>query len=193
MSDAETKTSVQRRVNSRLAWLHKGIGPREAIGPNIKLALVALIEEGATLVEIARMEGMPSVGTVYNAMKNDPQFATDMDAARGASATTVIEEAQHELREALESGDTDRMSMAVGYHRGSLEYAAKIAPREYGQLLKIAGADGGALTVNVVNYGTGSPLIDVEASREVSQLVRAQLGNEDAQGTEASSVATCAT
>ena len=161
----KAKTSVQRRVNERLAWLKEGAKARDAINEHQKLAVVALITEGATLTEIATLDGMPAVSAVYVETYRDAAFAEAIRAARAASATTIVDEAQHELRDAIESGDTDRMSVASAYHKGSLEYASKIAPREFGQLLKLAGADGGALTIQVIDYAkAGGQLVDAEAS-----------------------------
>jgi hypothetical protein len=159
------RTVVQRRIDARLAWLKAGLPDDGPMTANQKLAVVALISRGATLTEIAAMEGMPSESTIFRATRNDEQFAQDMSEARAMSATVNIDEAQHQLRESLETGDSDAVAMASQYHKATHEYAAKIAPREYGQLVKIAGADGGALTVQVVDYGTGNRAISTEASR----------------------------
>jgi len=65
----------------------------------------------------------------------------------------MIDEAQHQLREALETNDPDTMRVAADYHKGTLNYAEKIAPKQFGVMVKHAGADGGQLAIAVVNYG----------------------------------------
>ena len=172
------RTSVQKRINERKRWLEAGDKSEHAkLTSHQMSAVIRLLEEGATLVEIARYDGMPSVGAVYSQQYADPAFDEAVRAARASAATTALEEAQHELREALESGDPDRMRVASAYHAGTVEYAAKIAPKEYGQLVKLAGADGGALSIQVVSYAIeqadksanavlGGQLESIEASRE---------------------------
>ncbi len=172
------KTSVQRRINERMSWLQAGDKSEHArLTSHQKQAVLRLLSEGATLVELARYDGMPSVGAIYAESYADADFGKAVQAARADSATTALEEAQHELREALESGDPDRMRIAAAYHSGTIEYAAKIAPKEYGQLVKLAGADGGPLSVQVVSYAIeqakransvdGGALKELEASREI--------------------------
>lgn len=170
----ERKSGVAKRIDARMAWLAKGdVSAHARLTSHQRAAVLRLIEEGATLVELARYEGMPSVSAIYAESYADPQFASDLQAARAASACTVIEEAQSELRDALESNDPDKMRVAAAYHQGSIEYAAKIAPKEFGTLVKLAGSDGGALTVNLVDYAKvsldviGKAVESTKASREI--------------------------
>lgn len=157
-------STISRRTKERIAWLQAGAASHyDRLTEHQRYAVIRLLEEGATLVEIAALEGMPSASSVYREARENPQFADAVQAARAACAATAIEEAQAELREAAAGNDTDRMSIANAYQRGTLEYAAKIAPREFGQLVKLAGADGGALTVNLVNYGTGNSGNDTDS------------------------------
>ncbi len=145
--------ALKQRQLDRLRWLEAGAASEHtALTEHQKAAVVRLIEEGATLVEVAALSGMPSVSTIYRESFQNEPFAQAMRSARAAAATTFIEEAQDNLRIAASSKDTDAMVIASAYHRGSLEYAAKIAPKEFGQLVKIAGADGGALTIQTINY-----------------------------------------
>lgn len=151
---------LQKRLDDRVRWLQAGAASEHrALSEHQKAAVLRLTEEGATLIEIATLEGMPSVSSIYREALADAVFADALNAARAASATTAIEEAQHNLRVAATGKDTDEMIIAASYHRGTLDYAAKIAPKEYGQLVKLAGADGGALTVRVISYGTTQDII----------------------------------
>lgn len=108
---------------------------------------------------------MPSVSTVFREAKLDPAFDSLLQAARAANATASLEEAQQLLRAAASGNDTDKMIIASAYHRGTEAYAAKIAPKEYGTLVKLAGADGGALTIQTINYAAMTGNADENTDR----------------------------
>jgi hypothetical protein len=55
-------------------------------------------------------------------------------------------------KSATNSSDPDLMRIAEAFHRCAVGYAEKVAPREFDQLVKVGGVDGGALQVQVVSY-----------------------------------------
>ena len=145
--------TIQRRQLDRLRWLEAGAASEHhKMTEHQKATVLRLTEEGATLVEIAALDGMPSISTVFREAVADATFDAALRSARAANATSSLEEAQQLLREAAQGNDTDKMIIASAYHRGTEAYAAKIAPKEYGQLVKLAGADGGALTIQTISY-----------------------------------------
>jgi hypothetical protein len=134
-----------------------------------KQMIVALIEHGATVVEIEAMQGMPSAATIWRECNRDPAFDQAMTDARVSSASSILDEAQHQLRKALESNDPDQMRIAAAYAQGATAYVEKIAPKQYGAMLKHAGADGGALSVAVINYAAQDMGKLVDASETLAR------------------------
>lgn len=155
---AKQRSVIASRVAARLAMLHEGVAPT-GISPLRKAKIVELIQHGATLTEIETLDGMPRANTIWDECKRDPAFAQAMSEARAVAAASILDEAQHNLRDAAQNNDPDKMRIAADYARGCVAYAEKIAPREFGQLVKLAGADGGALTISVVNYAEGQQAI----------------------------------
>lgn len=145
------ETTISQRLAQRLEMLRSG-QHETSISPEHKAAIVALVEHGATIVEIEAIEGMPSVVTIWRECKRDEAFGQALQSARVTAAASILDEAHQELRRALDTGDPDTMKIASDYVRGATSYVEKIAPKEFGTLVKLAGADGGALTVQVVDY-----------------------------------------
>lgn len=132
-----------------------------------KVVTLKMLREGTTLTAIARLSGMAPIDVVYNECKHDPTFAEDLREARAVQATARIDRAQDMLDDAAETNDTDRMRGAAVYTEQALKYAEKIAPKEYGALVKHAGVDGGAIQLTVVNYADGSSQKQIQTSRKV--------------------------
>ncbi len=132
-----------------------------------KTTTLAMLRDGTTLTAIARLSGMASLQNVYHECKCDPAFGEALREARALQATSRIDRAQDMLDDAAETNDTDRLRGAAIYTEQAIKYAEKVAPREYGQLVKHAGADGGAIHVTLVDYSDGSSQKQTESTREV--------------------------
>lgn len=148
----EARSIAQKRIASRIAMLTQGHAETRVTDAQ-KQMIVQLLEHGATFAEIETLAGMPSSVTIWRECRRDAIFAQAVDDARVTSAANILDEAQHQLRQALESNDPDQMRVAAAYAQGCTAYAEKIAPKQFGQLVKHAGADGGALVIQTVNYG----------------------------------------
>jgi hypothetical protein len=81
--------------------------------------------------------------------------------AQGAEA--AIAEAAEVGKAASNSGDPDLMRVAEAFNRCSVSYAEKMAPREFGQLVKLGNPDGGELQLKVISYAV--PAIEAPAKR----------------------------
>jgi len=156
--------------------------PSTVLSPDMRAKVLALIGEGATLTGVCRRRGMPALREVYATAERDPQFAADLDKARALQATSRIDRAADILDEAMEGNDIDAIRGAAVYAEQVNKHASLVAPKQYGTLVKLAGHDGNALAIAVVNYGTnsGSTLADAHASH-AGRLIEA--GSEgEAQG-----------
>lgn len=147
---AKKKTIVERERGRRDKLTVAEPCPH--LTPAEKNAVVRYLEEGATLAEVINTRGLCSHGSLYRARAADPEFDEAVRAALVQGAAAAIAEAEDLSRDAVESGDTDAMRIAESFHRCTLGYAEKVAPRDYGQLIKLGGHDGGALSVQVTNY-----------------------------------------
>lgn len=114
--------------------------------------ILMLLREGATLAEICTNRKVTSYTRFYYTRRDDADFDAEVRAAAVMGAETAIAEAQEFSKAAAGSGNPDLMRVAEAFARISTSYAEKIAPREFGQLVKLGGADGGALTVQTVNF-----------------------------------------
>jgi hypothetical protein len=147
----KAKTIPQQRMEARRQLL-EGSCADETVSEDQKLTIITALSEGAILTEITAIKGMPRASAVWRECERDPTFGDAVRQARVAGAHAILDEAQHNLREAADSGDTDRMRIASLYSQASTAYVEKIAPKEYGPLVKHAGADGGSILVQVVDY-----------------------------------------
>jgi hypothetical protein len=88
-------------------------------------------------------------------------------------------------KSATNSSDPDLMRIAEAFHRCAVGYAEKVAPREFGQLVKVGGVDGGALQVQVVSYAVPAleaqfrPAIDAPPK---TPAIEVKVGEVDPQG-----------
>lgn len=168
---AREKTSLAKSdIDAAIARLHD---PDKPVSDKQKLALVKLLREGCTLTGACRRKGMPTMFSVYKAMERDPQFAAAMAQARVLQATSRIDRAQDILDEAITSDDIDKIRGAAVYAEQTTKYAEKIAPRDFGQLVKLAGSDGGALIVQVTQYDqaiNGGTLQDTSPSHAREEI-----------------------
>lgn len=120
-------------------------------------AIIDLVSHGATLTEVERLTGMPSIAQINRRRRLVPAFDEAIRRAQYDRATAVLDEAHDYLRLCVETGDPDAIRGAEAYVRAATSYAERTAPKEYGALLKHAGADGGPLQVQVMQYTDNKP------------------------------------
>lgn len=146
---------VHADVQAVIDRLHAGAVPA-LLSEDQKVIMLALIREGATMTAVCRRAGMPKLTDIYATCEVDKAFAAALDQARRVQATSRLDRAQDVLDDAVSGGDVDDIRAAAVYATETTRYAEKIAPREYGQLVKLAGADGGALTVQITDYSNAT-------------------------------------
>lgn len=76
-------------------------------------AICGLIADGIPLREICRLPGMPKWRTVYDWIRNDPDFASAMEAARLLGYDAIAEEA-------LEIADTQQVGERIEKEKGKI-------------------------------------------------------------------------
>jgi hypothetical protein len=122
-----------------------------AVTDAVKARVIELLLSGAFLADIERMPDMPTTSAIAKARTTDAVFDASMAQALAVLADTAIQEsatfARHAASHSLESA-----RVAEIYARSIAALAEKISPKTHGALLKVAGSDGGALTVAVVDY-----------------------------------------
>lgn len=146
------KRIASKRIAARVDWLQAGMPEHGRMTPEQKRAVIALVEHGATIVEIETLEGMPSARTIYREKHSDAEFGAALDKAIVMRAAVILDEAHHNMREALETNDPDTVRNGLAFVQAAKEYVERTAPKEYGQLLKLAGHDGGQLSVLTIDY-----------------------------------------
>lgn len=151
MSETETpRDSVIARNRKRRDAIK---GPAKPLDAHSKALVLRLLNEGATLLGIIERQGVCGYGAVWATVDADPEFAAAMHKATAKGAAALLEEAQQFSAEAADSGDNDRIRAADMYMRCTQAFVEKTAPREYGQLVKLAGdAAQAAITVQVMRF-----------------------------------------
>lgn len=127
--------------------------------------ICGLIAEGKTLAEICRMKGMPARRTVYDWLRNEPEFAAAMDVARDVGADAIAEEA---LRiadtpmEGIETTTVDKLTTEkradmLGHRKLQVETRLKLLakwhPKKYSDKIEHSGPGGSPLTVQILRFG----------------------------------------
>lgn len=149
--------SAIQKQQARIAKSLANGGKQSTVTPEHKALIPQLIADGATLTWLADQAGMPGAGAILRARDNDPAFADAMRAAFGANATVGLDAAHQYATDAIDDVDIDKAKRADILHRIAVARAEKIAPREFGAMIKHADADGGKLTVSVINYAAPTP------------------------------------
>ena len=123
-----------------------------AVTPDLKAQIIERLHAGQFITDICSDPLMPSLSGVFKARKADADFdalyregvAACLDAAMTDGAAFAVEQSQ--------LGDDKAQRVADIYSTTMARIAEKLSPSTHGVLLKVAGADGGALTVAVVQY-----------------------------------------
>jgi hypothetical protein len=119
----------------------------------LRAEIVRQLIEGATTREVCEQEGFPSRSELFRELRQNENFANAYSEAKVEAPGAILDIAMDYATDA--SGDTDgeRMRMAESYSRVAHAHAAAIAPKKYGQLLKVGNADGdGPLVVEIVSF-----------------------------------------
>ncbi len=121
--------------------------------------IVARLSKGEPLAVICRDEWLPTDRTVRNWADNDAAFASDIARARedgfDAIALEALDIADGRAPVRVE-GDSpsqrDRLRVET-----RLKLLSKWDPKRYGDLVKLAGADGGAIATDNIHRWADSP------------------------------------
>lgn len=122
----------------------------------MKIKMCDLFAEGATVNEVVKFEGFPSRAELFRELHKDADFATAYGVAKELGAAVPLEEGLDVGRDAVEADGGENVNKSMVAHRymqiGAI-YAEKMAPKKYGQLLKLGGdEDLGPIKVQVINY-----------------------------------------
>jgi uncharacterized membrane protein len=133
-------------VNSRV---------RQALTADQENYVIEMLAMGATVGEIAAIRNNPSIPDILDHIRKDAPFSHRARQARAEGAAVMLEDAADMLNRAAETGRDDHIKAAAMYHNAVIAHVAKVAPREFGPLLKIAGdAEQDKLSVSIVRFGT---------------------------------------
>ena len=106
-----------------------------------------------------------SYSDFYATRSADLAFDAAIRQATAQGAEAAISEAAEFSRQAAKGNDPDLVKIAEAFHRCTVSYAEKMAPREFGQFVKLANPDGGALELQVVNYAV--PVVDAKPLQSI--------------------------
>jgi hypothetical protein len=141
----------------------KRLGPAKAGQPihstsELKAEICRLLSEGATTREVCDLPSMPARKTLFEWLSADHEFRAHYEEAKVLAAQVIVDEAMDYAREAVESGsgsDHTRARIAESFANVAIKYAEKVAPRQFGQLVKLGNSEGdGPAVIQLVNYAT---------------------------------------
>lgn len=156
--------------------------PASPLDERTRDLVLELLREGATLAEICIARKVTSYTRLYQTRVADPAFDAEVRKASAMGAETAIAEAQEFGKQAAAEGNPDMMRVAESFGRLSTTYAEKIAPKEFGQLVKLGDHNGGALQIVVANFAplNGGALSsdDIGKAEHLAVGSRARLNNQ---------------
>lgn len=130
------------------------------------------IADGKTLREFCRQPDTPCFKTVYVWRKANPEFDELFELARDVGFDVIAEEAlkiaDTPLEGRIETQDGDKLIVRkedmLGHRKLQIEtrlkLLAKWSPRKYGEMMKVAGPDGGPIQTQ--NVKSADELTDAE-------------------------------
>jgi hypothetical protein len=131
-------------------------GKPYAASAELKAEMIRLLGEGATTREICELPNMPARATLFEWLGTDEAFRAEYEKAKIAAANVIVDEALDYSREAVEHGDgTDhaRAKTAESYANVAIKYAQCVAPRQFGQLVKLGNETGdGPAVLQIISY-----------------------------------------
>ena len=148
MSVMQTRT--KRRTTT--AWLE-----RDVVIQARWLEIMQMLEAGATITEVVSLEEMPSLSQLRAYLKSSATAQAEYDAARTIGAETILNEGIELLRDAGEiDGGKEREAAeksAERYANVGIKFAAAIAPRAFGALVKSNEVVASQPQVILMHYG----------------------------------------
>ena len=172
---------MQKSRERRDETVKRGVRKPEVLNEQQRATVFTMLREGATLAEIFTLRGITSYNDFFLTRNADESFDASVRQAMAQGAEAAISEAAEFTKTAAKSDDPDLVKIAEAFHRCAVSYAEKTAPREFGQLVKLANPDGGALSVHVISYAVpaieGKPLHAIDAPR--SPAIEAQFDDLD--------------
>lgn len=124
-----------------------------AYTPELAEKFCAVVADGKSIRAACKQPGMPSKASVFRWLREHPEFAAMYEIATDERADTLIDE----IVEIADNCKTDADSIRKAKLRihARVEQAQKMKPRKYGTKMELTGAGGGALTVEIVQFGQG--------------------------------------
>lgn len=187
---SEEKPTIFARNRKRREAKLKPLGDVR-LPDETKDLIIEAVAEGAMITELVERNVLPSYHHLWNECKRDTIFDAEYKAAQAKGARLLMNAANEHAQEMLESGDVDQMRCAESFMRVTETFVEKIAPKEFGQLVKLGSDPDAPLAVQVINYALPAvvPLqvIDTEAraipTNEATPRARGETlgGNEESQ------------
>ncbi len=150
------------------------MNPR-ALTSELKAKICERIADGATVREIAALDGMPGKSTIFVELRRDPEFA----AAYAQAREMQLESWEDELLAIADDASRDAVTRPEGGEAFNHEHIArsklrvntrqwimsKRLPRRYGDRVaqELSGPDGGAIKTEAIS--------DLEATRRIAFLL----------------------
>ena len=113
--------------------------------PNIDQELLKGVQEGRSMLSLAKEYGV-SDNAIWKRVKQHPEYKTALET--GIELRMDLREEQ--LEGAATNVDVTRADRLLGHARWLAE---RTAPQRFGQINKLAGADGGPIQVQIVRFG----------------------------------------
>jgi uncharacterized membrane protein len=152
MADDEPN-AVKRSRNARADLVNSRV--RQPLTSAQEDYVIEMLAMGATVGEIAAIRNNPDIADILDHIRKNAPFSQRARQARAEGAAVMLEDAADMLSRAAETGRDDHIKAAAMYHGAVVAHVAKVAPREFGPLLKIAGdAEQDKLSVNIMRFGS---------------------------------------
>lgn len=166
--------------------------PYTPITETDKALILEALSRGVQITQACEMLGIRAPTRVYDAVDRDAIFAADFKAAQAKGAHALLAAAHEFAVEELASKDPDRMRCADMMMRVTTAFVEKMAPREYGPLVKLGSDPDAPLQVQVVSYAIPTiaaiqpvELISEDTSRAYADQANnpREIASEDHSGT----------
>jgi hypothetical protein len=123
----------------------------------IRAEIIRCITEGMTFSRLCEHPDMPTYAELCDERRRNPEFSKAVAEARADSASIDLDYPVDLLKDAIRDSDKLGAYFADIAARVMKDRVEKKAPKEYGQLVKLAGEMSlGGLTLQLVDYGNRS-------------------------------------
>lgn len=130
---------------------------RAPLSDETKEAALFLVADGMLLTGLVERGVIPSYWHLYEEAERDTKFGEKLKQAQARGARTLLNRAQAHAVEMVNSGDDVQVRAADALMRVTQTFAEKVAPKDFGPLVKLAGDTDAPLQLNVVNYCLPQP------------------------------------